>query len=230
MQAARSEGAARRGLFAAALLLGLFYAGIVAVGLLFLPFFPDGATGVPLVTRFVAAGAGPVLGGLVFVTVLAAILSTMDAALNAGAFSLTAELLGRRPGTGAPERRPLRLARISSLALAAAALLIAVRLGDILKTLGLASTIMAEGLLVPGLAALFLKGKVPLAGLLALGLGGGHAIVCFLAESGLELVAVPAWPRSLPLGAGLGAAGFLLGLVLEKARARRPPLPEYPGA
>ena len=34
---------------------------------------------------------------------------------------------------------------------------------------------MAEGLLVPGLAALFLKKRAPLAGLLALALGGGYA-------------------------------------------------------
>jgi solute:Na+ symporter, SSS family len=215
IEAARSEAAARQGLAAAALLLGLFYAAIVAVGMLFLPFFPDGATGVPLVTRFASAGAGRVLGGLVFVTVLAAILSTMDSALNAGAFTLTKDLLGRRAAAGSSEGRPVALARISSLALAGAALLIAVRLGDILKTLGLASMIMAEGLLVPGLAALFLKKRAPLAGLLGLLFGGGHATVCFLAEAGFLPVPVPPWPPSLPLGVALGATGFLLGLALD---------------
>jgi solute:Na+ symporter, SSS family len=232
MQAARSETAARRGAALAALVLGLFYVGIVTVGMLFLPFFPGGATGAPLVTRFAASGAGPFLGGLVFVTVLAAVLSTTDAALNAGAFTLTKDLLGRRSKrsrAAASERSSLRLARISSLALAAAALLIAVRLGDILKTLGLASTIMAEGLLVPGLAALFLRRRAPLAGLLSLLLGSGHAIVGFLAESGLVLFPVPPWPRSLPLGVGLGAAGFLVGLLLERVRGRRTP-PAAPGA
>jgi SSS family solute:Na+ symporter len=228
IQAARSEGAARMGVLAAALLLGLFYAGIVALGLLFLAAPPAGAAGVPLVTRFVSSQAGSFLGGLVFVTVLAAILSTMDAALNAGAFTLTKDLLGRRSGGGGgggPEGRSLGLARLTSAALAAAAFLIAARLGDILKTLGLASTIMAEGLFIPGLAALFLKKKAPLAGLLALVLGGGHATVCFLAESGLGLFPVPAWPRSVPLGVGLGAAGFLAGLALERFRLRRAPPP-----
>ena len=223
MQAARSEGAARKGVLAAALLLGLFYSGIVALGMLFLPAPPSGAAGVPLVTRFVYAEAGSFLGGLVFVTVLAAILSTMDAALNAGAFTLTKDLLGRRSREGGPESRALGVARITSAALAAAAFLIAARLGDILKTLGLASTIMAEGLLIPGLAALFLKKRAPLAGLLALVLGGGHATVCFLAESGLRLFPVPAWPRSVPLGVGLGAAGFLAGLALERSALRRAP-------
>jgi len=221
MQAARSERAARRGTAGAALLLGLFYTGIVLAGMLFLPLFPEGGTGVPLVTRFVSQEAGSFLGGLVFVTVLAAILSTMDAALNAGAFTLTKDLLGRTgdPGAGG---RPLVLAKVTTAALALAALLIAARLGDILKTLGLASAIMAEGLLVPGLAALFLKKRAPLAGLLSLALGGGHAAVSFLGESGLRFLPVPAWPRSLPLGLALGAAGFLAGLAIELARGKRP--------
>jgi SSS family solute:Na+ symporter len=217
MQAARSEAASRRGTAVAAVLLGLFYAGVVFVGMLFLPLHPDGAAGVPLVTRFVSREAGSFLGGLVFVTVLAAILSTMDAALNAGAFTLTKDLLGRRPGPDA-RGRPLAVARLSTAALALAALLIAARLGDILKTLGLASAIMAEGLLIPGLGALLLKRRVPLAGLLGLILGGGYAVVSFLADSGLRLLPLPEWPRSVPLGLACGAAGFAVGLALERAK------------
>jgi SSS family solute:Na+ symporter len=104
MQAARSEGAARNGVLAAALVLGIFYSGIVALGMLFLPAPPAGAAGIPLVTRFVSAEAGSFLGGLVFVTVLAAILSTMDAALNAGAFTLTKDLLGGGRQEAGPKR------------------------------------------------------------------------------------------------------------------------------
>jgi SSS family solute:Na+ symporter len=221
LQAARDERAARRGSLAAALFLGLFYLGIVAVGMFFRPLALDGGPGTPLVTRFVSLEAGPFLGGLVFVTVLAAILSTMDAALNAGSFTLAGDILARRSGRQEQVGRPLVLARVTTAGLAAAAFLIAARLGDILKTLGLASTIMAEGLLVPGLAALFLKRRAPLAGLLSLLLGGGHATVCFLAESGLALFPVPAWPKSLPLGVALGAAGFLAGLALEGLPSRR---------
>lgn len=227
MQAARSEKAARQGTAGAAVLLGLFYAGIVAAGMLFLPIFPDAGTGIPLVTRFVAREAGSFLGGLVFVTVLAAIFSTMDAALNAGAFTLTRDLLGGKP-EAVPGGRSLSLARVSTAAIALPALLIAARLGDILRTLGLASAILAEGLLIPGIAALFMKKRAPLAGLMALVLGGGYALVSFLAESGLRLLPIPPWPRSLPLGVALGAAGFLGGLAVERFRARRP-RPGLPG-
>ncbi|MEN6561595.1 MAG: hypothetical protein ABFD52_12545 [Acidobacteriota bacterium] len=226
MQAARSDAASRAGTAGAAVLLGFFYAGIVAAGMLFLPLAPDGGSGVPLITRFVSAGSGTFMGGLVFVTVLAAIFSTLDAALNAGAFTLTKDLLGRGAGAGtgplAEGRRPLALARSATAILALAALIIAARLNDILRTLGLASTIMAEGLLVPGLAALFLKRRAPLAGLLGLTLGGGYAVLSFLADSGLRIIPLPAWPRSLPLGVALGAAGFLAGLALERRRRPRP--------
>jgi len=228
MQAARSEAASRRGTAGAAILLGLFYSGIVVAGLFFLPLFPDRGTGAPLVTRFIALSPKSGLSALLFVTVLAAIFSTMDAALNAGAFTLTKDLAAPRAAAGT-EGRPLRLARASTAALALVALLIAARLGDILKTLGLASAIMAEGLLVPGVAALFLKKKAPLAGLLGLGLGGAYAILSFLGEAGLPILPIPAWPRSLPLGLGLGAAGFAVGLAVERARASRR-APETPSS
>ncbi|HUT07588.1 MAG TPA: hypothetical protein VMY15_01965 [Candidatus Latescibacteria bacterium] len=219
MQAARSEGAARRGLLGAALLLAVFYGGIVAAGMLFLPLSPEGMVGVPLVTAFISRESGPFLGGLLFITVLAAILSTMDAALNAGAFTLTKDLLGGREGAGAG-RRAVTLARVSTLGLTAAAFLMATRFESILETLGLASKVMAEGLLIPGLAALFLKKKLPWAGLLSLAFGGGYAVACFLEEAGLKLVSIPAWPWSLPLGVGLSAVGFLAGLLVERFRGR----------
>lgn len=220
MQAARDDAASRRGTVLAAGLLGLFYAGIVAVGMLFRPLVPDGGPGIPLVTRFVTSASRPVLGGLVFVTVLAAIFSTLDAALNAGAFTLTKDLLGPERGPGT-EKRSLVLARTATAVLAVAALIVAARLGDILKTLGLASAIMAEGLLVPGLAALFLKERAPLAGLLGLTLGGGYALAAFLSDAGLRIFPLPAWPASVPLGVGLGAAGFLAGLAVERRRRRQ---------
>ena len=220
MQAARGERQSRRGTVAAALLLGLFYAGVVAAGMFFLPLFPGGPTGTPLVTRLIGLDPSAWVSPLLFVTVLAAIFSTMDAALNAGAFTLTEDLLPAFAGS-CPDRRSLRLARAATAGLALAAFLIAARLGDILKTLGLASTIMAEGLFIPGIAALFLRRRAPLAGLLGLICGGGYAIISFLAASGLATLRLPPWPWSLPLGVGLGAAGFAAGLIFEALKHSR---------
>ncbi len=220
IQAARDEASARLGLTAAAVALALFYAGVVLAGMLFLPLLPGGAPAGPLVSEYIAARTGPLLGGLVFVAVLAAILSTMDAAVNAGAFTLAGDLVRYRR-SGGPPARPVALGRAATLLVGGLAFLMATRFEDILKALGLASEIMAEGLFIPGLAAVLGIRRVPLAGLLSLAAGGTYALLGFLAGAGLLSWPLPVWPRSLPLGLLLSAGGFSLGLVLEKLRARR---------
>jgi len=220
IQAARTVGAARGGLAGGAVSLAVFYAGIVAAGMLFLPVFFGRPVSGPLVSEYVNLRAGSPVSGLVFVAVLAAVFSTMDAAVNAGGFSLAGDLavrLRRDPGG----RGQMALARAATLAVGAGAFLVAVRFQDILKTLGLASKIMAEGLFVPGMAALLMKRRAPLAGLVSLGAGGGYALVCFLAEAGpLAFVPVRPWPWSLPAGLALSAGGFGLGFLGDRLVAR----------
>jgi SSS family solute:Na+ symporter len=226
IQAARSGGSARRGVGGAALFLALFYGGIVLAGMLFLPLFPSAGSGNPVVSDYIALKTGPALGGLIFVAVLAAILSTMAAAVNTGAFSLSRDLLryGGRPTDGS---LPVAMGRVSTLLVGGAAFLAATRFEDILTTLGLASKIMAEGLFIPGLAAVLMKKRAPLAGLLSLAGGGGYALVCFLAEARVFPLAVPLWPWSLPAGLALSAGGFALGFCLE-AMKRKGKAPEGP--
>jgi len=220
IQAARTVASARRGVGAAALFLALFYAGIVLAGMLFLPLFPSRRSANPVVSDYIAFRAGPAMGGLIFVAVLAAILSTMAAALNTGAFSLSRDLLRyrRREAGGAPS---VALGRAATLLVGGAAFLAATRFEDILTTQGLASKIMAEGLFIPGLAAVFMKKRAPLAGLLSLLSGGGYAAVCFFSESGVLPLPLPPWPRSLPVGLALGTGGFILGSALEALKRTR---------
>jgi SSS family solute:Na+ symporter len=181
--------------------------------MLFLPLFPGAKPPNPLVAEYVGHKAGAVLGGLVFVTVMAAILSTMSAAINSGAFSLTGDLLRYRKQT-VRDRGSVAMGRAATLFVGGAAFLVATRFEDILTTLGLASQIMAEGLFIPGLAALLMRKRAPLAGLLSLFGGGGYALVSFLAETGLFSLPLPPWPRSLPLGLATSAAGFILGFLV----------------
>jgi SSS family solute:Na+ symporter len=94
------------------------------------------------------------------------------------------------------------------------AAVIALRFDSIIKTLGLASEIMAEGLFVPGMIALFCKRQLPLAGILSLVLGGGFSLLVFINAYGLNLP-LPKWPYSLPFGVGLSIFGFLFGIILS---------------
>ncbi len=219
IRAARTTAAARRASLGAAALLAGLYAAVIAIGMLLVARFPGSSgTGQPVLIRFIASESPPVLGGFLFAGILAAILSTWDAAVNAGALAV----VGEKPGDTYLSRErnmsPIFLSRAAGAAIAIASLLVALRLKGILQTLGLSSLVMAQGLFVPAAGALLLKKKSPLAGWLALALGGSAAFLCFLVEAGLARLPLPVWPYSLPFGLGLSLAGFFAGLAMTRLR------------
>ena len=218
IQAARGVGEARRGLFATAGALFILYGLVIAIGVFSLPLFPGRRLANPLVSEMIASKTGPILGGLLFVAVLAAVLSTMDTAINTGALSLTRDVYSRFfPGSSLG---PIAAGRLATLFMGGAAFLIATRFQSILKTIGLSSEIMAEGLFVPGLVMIFSPRRRPLAGLLSLCLGGGFSILSFLTAASVLRWNLPLWPHSVLYGLGLSLFGFGLGTAIEKIRAR----------
>jgi len=219
LQAADSIRAARRGaLLAAAILAGL-YAAIVLIGILSVVSF-SASDGRFLISRFIGPEAPRLLSVVLFVSVLAAVLSTLDAAVNTGALSLAVDFFRRR---GRPEEsdRPARAGRLATLVVAAAVGLVSLRFQDVLQMLGLSSLVMAQGFFVPAAGVFLLKRRAPLAGLLGLLCGGGAALGSFLAEGGFLKIPWPHWPYSLPVGLALSLAGFLVGLGLEFRASRR---------
>ncbi len=216
VQAARSDSAARRGLSATAAILFILYGLVVLVGLLSRPFF-EGLPGQTLIPVLIRDRLGLWLGGFLFMAVLAAVMSTLDTALNAGALTLTRDVFDRiRPGRGG---RAVARSRLATVAVAVLAFGVATRFQSILKTLGLASEILAEGFFVPGLAMILSTKRRPWAGLLSLGLGGGFAVLSFLASSRLVPLRIPVWPASVPWGIGLGILGFALGVLIERRKS-----------
>ncbi|MBN1937968.1 MAG: sodium:solute symporter family protein [Candidatus Aminicenantes bacterium] len=216
IRAAESPAAARRGLAGTAVALLGLYALVVSIGVLAFPLFPAGTAGRPLVAAIAGTG-GFAVRGLVFIAVLAAILSTMDTAINAGALVLSRDVIEQViPRTKA---RPVFWGRASTILLASAAFLVALMLRSILKTIGLSSEILAEGFFIPGVAMIFLEGRYPRAGLLSVCGGGGFAVLAFLEASKIISLGLPTWPYSLPWGLLAGAAGFAVGMTLDR-RAR----------
>ena len=212
IRAARSAAAARMGLGATAAALSGLYLLVVAIGLLAFPLFPAGTGDRPLVAAIAGTG-GFALGGLVFIAVLAAILSTMDTAINAGALVLSRDVIEQVHPRA--KDRPVFWGRMATVLLAAAAFLVALKLRSVLKTIGLSSEILAEGFFIPGLAMIFLRGRYPRAGLLSVCGGGGFAVLTFLEASEVISLGLPTWPFSLPLGLLINAAGFGLGMMLD---------------
>jgi SSS family solute:Na+ symporter len=219
IQAARSDGAARRGLTATAVSLTGLYALVVLVGIMSFPLYGGRVLSAPLVSTLISNRLGPILGGLLFAAVLAAVLSTLDTALNAGALALSRDVWDQWRPSGT--ERGARRGRVSTVVMAVLAFAVASRFQSILKTIGLASEIMAEGFFIPGMAMILSPRRRPLAGWLGFGLGGGFAVLSFLSASGLVFLPLPVWPRSVPYGLALGAAGFGAGALLERKKRVR---------
>jgi SSS family solute:Na+ symporter len=214
IRACRDDRSARAGLFATAGMLAVLYAAVVLAGILALPLFGASAPSETLLTAIIRTKAGVFLGGLLFAAVLAALLSTMDTAINTGALSLTRDVIEQiRPRA---TERPVLVSRLATVAIAVAAFLAATGFRSILLTIGLASEIMAEGLFIPGMAMIFMKRRAPLAGFLSLVLGGGFSIVSFLGSLGALPFRLPSWPHSVPYGLALSMLGFGVGLLFRR--------------
>jgi SSS family solute:Na+ symporter len=219
LQAARTAEKARLGLLITAGAFIVLYGLVVVIGILARPLFSSRVLDSPLLAEVIAGDVAPVLGALLFVAVTAAVLSTMDTAINTGALTLTRDIYQR---ILVPHRKmagELVLAgRIATFLVAILSFIVATRFQSILRTIGLASEIMAEGLFIPGMAMFIFKKKIPLAGGLSLALGGGFALASFLSELKIFPVGLPAWPHSVPYGLALSLAGFVTGFILEKLR------------
>jgi len=217
IQAARTDRSARFGLFAASGTFFLLYGIVVLIGMISLPVFFSQKLEGPLFSEIISSRAGIFLGGILFVAIVAAVMSTMDTAINTGALSLTRDVY-QQIFPSSRGKGIVLVSRLSTLFVGGFAFLVATRFQSILKTLGLASEIMAEGLFIPGIAMIFLKKKLPMAGFLSLLLGGGYSLLRFLCEVKLLSLSWPSWPYSVPYGLGLSLAGFVAGVVIEKYR------------
>lgn len=215
IQAARTEKVAKKALFLSSGTFLIFYGILVFIGIFSLPLFLSPGFKGPLLSEIISSKSGIFLSGFLFVAIVAAIMSTMDSAINTGALSLVRDVY-QQIFSSSPQRRIVLISRLSTLFMGIVAFLVATRFQSILKTLGLASEIMAEGLFIPGMAMLFLKKKMPLAGFLSLILGGGFSLLSFLGELRLSPFHLPSWPFSVPYGIGFCLIGFGVGFVVEK--------------
>jgi len=205
---ARSVKASRRGLIMSVVAFSILYLIVILVGI-YLREFPgrENLFGF-FIKNWLPAGGSL----LVFLGIAAAIMSTSDTALNISALTLVKDVFNIKN-----KSRIILYAKIGTFFSGLLAVLIALKLDSIIKTLGLASEIMAEGMFIPGMYALFFKKKQPMAALLSLVLGGGFSILVFLNAYAISLP-LPQWPYSLPYGLGLSLLGFSLGYIIDKNR------------
>ncbi len=216
IQAARSEQEARKALFMSSGTFLILYGLLVLIGILSLPFFFSRKLEGPLLSEIISSKTGLLLSSVLFVAIVAAIMSTMDTAINTGALSLTRDVY--QQVFPSSQRSIVMASRLSTLTVGVLAFLVATRFQSILKMLGLSSEIMAEGLFIPGIAMIFLKKRRPTAGLLSLILGGGFSFVVFLGEIEFLPFRLVSWPRSVPYGVALCGLGFTIGMFIDRFR------------
>lgn len=222
IQAAQTEKKARQGLYWTAAALFLLYGLVVAIGILARPHFPMTTSSSPLLTQIIITRVSPLFGIFLFIAVAAAILSTMDTAINTGALTLSRDIFEQTFFRASRQKNDaLLLGRAATMLVAIISFAVATQFRSILKTIGLASEVMAEGLFIPGMAMFLFKKKMPLAGGLSLALGGGFALASFCSELGIFPGSLPSWPYSVPYGVGLSMAGFAAGFLLERWRRGR---------
>lgn len=215
IQGAKNQRSAVRGLWFAAAFLLAAYAGLVLIGMMSLPAGPADLSGRPLLARIIVSlGASP-LGLLLFIAIVAAVMSTLDTAINTGALSLAHDLIGQTPFICKKQESPF-LGRISTLLIAISSLCVATQFQSILRTLGLASEIMTEGLFIPGIAMIFLRKRYPAAGAFSLVSGGLFALMGFGREMGLWTLPWPPWPISILYGLSLSGLAFAAGAVFDR--------------
>jgi SSS family solute:Na+ symporter len=203
---ARSDPASRRGLVMSIVAFGILYFFVILVGIHIRGIVEDGSMFGTVIKQWLPMGGGL----LVFLGIAAAIMSTADTAINVGALTLVKDVFRVKH-----EDRVVLYAKIATFISGLLAVMIALKFNSIIKTLGLASEIMAEGLFIPGMYALFFKKKRPKAALWSLVGGGGFSILVFVNAYGLSLP-LPQWPYSLPYGLGLSLLGFIVGSILDK--------------
>jgi len=204
---AKSTKAARNGLAFSLIAFLFIYVFIIGIAISLRQYGPDNKLG------YIVMNSLPKLGSLlVFIGMASAIMSTADSALNIGSLTLTRDIFRIKKNN-----KTVFYAKIFTFICGFSSIIIALKFSSIIKTLGLASEIMAEGFFIPGIAALLFKIKNPLSGILSLSLGGSFSILVFLNEYGLG-IPIPKWPYSLPYGLSLSLLGFIIGLLIYRKK------------
>jgi len=206
ISSANTKKSSKRGLIISIIAFSILYILIILIAICLRKF--------PVNSNFfsnIIKNSLPLSGSiLVFIGIGAAIMSTADSAINIGALTLVKDVFNLKN-----KKNVILFSKISTFISGSLAVLIALEFNSIIKTLGLASEIMAEGLFIPGMYALFFKKRKPFAALLSIILGGGFSIIVFINAYGLKLP-IPEWPYSLPYGLSLSLIGFLIGYFIDK--------------
>ncbi len=212
--AAKTENASKTGFIAAGVFCALWLAMVALLGVVAHGYLPPGTSGddvfITLAQRVLPVG----LFGLLLAAVIAIVMASQESVLNSGAVAFVRDIVGvvYTPS----ERVALFLAKVSTLAFAAAAVYAAQFAPSIIDGLLVLYSIWAPTVLLPLILALYLRDTKPAAGILSILAGGATSLVW------QTLLHEPYGVPAILIGLFAAALGYLIGqmagsgLVLSK--------------
>ena len=203
---AKNESVARTAAVLSGMLRMIWGAAVAVIALGAVVMFPDLETPASIFPKIITSVLNPAAGGIIIAALAAAMMSSADTILLTGSTVLAHDVFGsREPGLSDERNQGLGLPRLFVLLIGLLGLALALYLGDIIKTLELAYTVFASGLIIPIIAGFYKeKLKVNECGALASMIGGGAAALV------LKLDLLVFLPNLDPILIGMAVSAILL--------------------
>ena len=192
--AAKSVDEARK-VSRGALLINIpLYVFVVVIGMLSVAMFatkPDGPVMVAIIKGYVP----PLLGGIAFAGLLAAVMSTMDTALNTGALVLTEDIFHQVFKKDATDKQLVLFGRIAVTIMAVAGIFISLAIKNMLWVLWMSSDILASGVFWALILGMYAKWGTTQGSIASMVVGSIFTLWHYLIDLGVNLPSLmPAWP------------------------------------
>jgi solute:Na+ symporter, SSS family len=144
----------------------------------------DAEMGLPMLLRVILPAG---LMGLVLSAYFSAILSTADSCLMASSSNILHDLIQKLFNINTTAKRLMLMSKLLTLFLGIVAVLIALRLTEVLSLMLYSYAFMVSGLLVPLLAAVFFKHRDQMPAIVSMIAGGGTTITLIALDTTLPL-------------------------------------------
>jgi SSS family solute:Na+ symporter len=170
------------------------YFFVVVIGMLSVAMFaqkPEGHVMAAIIQGYVP----PFLAGIAFAGLLAAVMSTMDTALNTGALVLTEDIFHQVFKKDANDKQLVMFGRIAVTIMAVAGVFIALAIKDMLWVLWMSSDILASGVFWALILGMYGKWGTNQGAISSMVVGGVFTLWHYLIDLGVNLPSLmPAWP------------------------------------
>ncbi len=203
------------------------YFFVVIIGMLALAMYPEKPEGQHIMVLVIQDYVPPVLAGISFAGLLAALMSTMDTAINTGSLVLTEDIYHRCFKKDASEAQLVLFGRISATIMAVCGIFISIAIKDLLWVLWMASDILASGVFWPLILGIYTKWGTTKGAIASMLVGAAFVLWHYLIDLGVALPSIiPAWPgRSWPFsifwGIVIGLVVYVVASLLTQSEEER---------